>query len=309
MDEAMPTRQTLDHDLAQRGVTRSRTAGRCRGSHGCRRAASPRSGRCARPRASSAPGRRAGRRPAQQAEQDPDDRSSRGHVVVVARQANGASDDQHEQDHGGNDETAPSISAAATRAAPAGEPAREADGRPGAAGCCQPPGGTAPVAGRLRRRPTSRGPARRRWSGGARPGAGLCGPAWGCGDWGLGGLPWRRGRGPGRPGPSRRRGSRARAPRRGPWVLGVFHGGALYTPVGGRLVLEHDLLAPAQEAARQRHGGEQRRDRQRDLHAQDALLRPVDVVELEQQRGLVEREAHARRRTAPRASARGPRCE
>src|SRR5204862_177430 len=57
--------------------------------------------------------------------------------------------------------------------------------------------------------------------------------------------------------------------------------------------LEHQLLTPAREAVRQRERSECRRRPQRDLHAKEPLARPVDVLELEEQRGLVERHAHA----------------
>ncbi len=55
-----------------------------------------------------------------------------------------------------------------------------------------------------------------------------------------------------------------------------------------------DALAAAQQAQPQRGGGQHGGHRQRDLDAQQPLARPVDVVELQQQRRLVEREPHAR---------------
>ena len=55
-------------------------------------------------------------------------------------------------------------------------------------------------------------------------------------------------------------------------------------------------------------GREHRDDGERDLHADDALLGPVDVVELEQQRGLVERQGHAGAEGDARARDRAPRC-
>src|ERR687895_42492 len=56
--------------------------------------------------------------------------------------------------------------------------------------------------------------------------------------------------------------------------------------------LEHDPLAAAQEAQSERDRGQQRRHGERDLHAQEPLAGPVDVLELQQQRGLVERQSH-----------------
>ena len=49
-------------------------------------------------------------------------------------------------------------------------------------------------------------------------------------------------------------------------------------------------------------GRQQRRGRERDLHADQALARPVDVLQLEQQRGLVERQPDADARAGSRAS-------
>ena len=56
--------------------------------------------------------------------------------------------------------------------------------------------------------------------------------------------------------------------------------------------LEHDRLAAAQEARREDGRRDEGHGRERDLHRQHALPRPVDVVELEQQCRLVEREPH-----------------
>ena len=67
-------------------------------------------------------------------------------------------------------------------------------------------------------------------------------------------------------------------------------------------------LAAAQHAQRERDRRQHRERREADLHADDALLGPVDVVELEQQRRLVERQRHAgaEGQRQPRVAA--PRC-
>ena len=194
--------------------------------------------------------------------------------------------------------------------------ARRDGGCAGAAGCCQPPGGTGPPyagaaraagpgglrAGRRRGWRAGRGgSAARRGSGARRLGAGG-GSAFSGGDHsgagGLGGAVRRR-LGPGR---ARRRSvvvcRRARSPaspaRTAPGLLMPSIGGHP-TVRGARLVARARPARRGAGSARARaDGGQQRGHGQGDLHAQDALLGPVDVVELEQQRRLVERQAHAR---------------
>ncbi len=89
--------------------------------------------------------------------------------------------------------------------------------------------------------------------------------------------------------PARSRGSLAR---RAPGLL-IPPSAAPYRPGPSRRLGEHLLLAAQEHAGGQRGGGQQGGHRQGDLHAQDALLGPVHVVQLQQQRGLVQRQAHA----------------
>src|SRR5205814_901311 len=60
-----------------------------------------------------------------------------------------------------------------------------------------------------------------------------------------------------------------------------------------RRALEYDPLAAPEEAQPEAQRGEDRDHGKRYLDAQEALPGPVDVLELEQQRGLVERQPHA----------------
>ena len=52
-------------------------------------------------------------------------------------------------------------------------------------------------------------------------------------------------------------------------------------------------LAAAEHPEREQRAGQDRRRAQRQLDAQDALAGPVDVAKVEQERGLVKRQAHA----------------
>src|SRR3954447_19770107 len=54
------------------------------------------------------------------------------------------------------------------------------------------------------------------------------------------------------------------------------------------LGLQDPLLGAAQQAQREHRRRQQRQRGERDLHGDDAVLGPVDVVELEQERRLVE---------------------
>ena len=251
IDDAIPTSRPLDDDLPQGGVARSRRPARCRAPPGCRRTASPRSGRCARPRASSAAAHRAGRPPRQQQQKPRMRRRSRRRrprrrcrprvprrrPTITTNRITAGMNRIGAVDQRGAD-----------AAAPAGElPGRLIAGR-GATGCCQPPGGTGPpYAGaggrRVRARRGDSGPG----------GAGDCGPAGPARRLRTAGALGTGDRGPGDCGPGSPATRRpAGGPRRGsaglsrtPWPRTLVRAAG---GLGG--VLEHHLLAPAQEAHR-----------------------------------------------------------
>ena len=57
--------------------------------------------------------------------------------------------------------------------------------------------------------------------------------------------------------------------------------------------VEHDLLAAAEHAEAERKRSQEGHYGKRDLNAEQAFTTPVDIVELEKKRGLVERKAHS----------------
>ena len=72
--------------------------------------------------------------------------------------------------------------------------------------------------------------------------------------------------------------------------------------------LQDLCLSPPQQPQPQRQAADDQHRRERDLHAHDAALGPVDVVELEQQRRLVERQRDPRPERERQPRRRAARC-